>query len=463
MLSMKKIDLIRKYKFDLDMPVRAICYKLDVSPTSVYKYLKIDDFSQMLKKPRKKRPSKIAPYESIIKEWLIEDKTRHYKQRHTAKRVYDRLCEMFEDFDISYSTTATAFRRIKSEVYYVRKEYVPLYHIPGEAQVDLGNCSFVENGVKYNGYYLVMSFPYSNIAFCQILKGKNVQCIIQAMKNIFEFIGGVPHEITFDNDSALVRCMGEKISKRVENDLFLRFKNHYDFRAEYCNANSPNQKGHVEGKVRYLRRNLLVPMPDMSNIDEYNRELLMRCMILHNRKHHRSKKSIIEMFNCDLQALLAMPQKDFEVATYLVRKVDREGCVRFQGQRIYYLEPCFAKSKVQVKLTYNKVTFYEANQNLIAEFDRLYGDTNYTTIHWEQWLPTVARKPNSLFHSSLTNMFTERLKSFLLNGTAKLRSTYMKAMCELIKTISLDKALLLADQAAEKCLESIDDILQLAT
>ena len=171
MLSMKKIDLIRKYKFDLDMPVRVISYKLDVSPTSVYKYLKIDDFSQMLEKPRRRKPSKIAPYESIIKEWLLEDKTRHYKQRHTAKRVYDRLCEMFEDFNISYSTTATAFRRIKSEVYYVSKEYAPLYHIPGEAQVDLGNCDFIENGIKYNGHYLVMSFPYSNIAFCQILKG----------------------------------------------------------------------------------------------------------------------------------------------------------------------------------------------------------------------------------------------------------------------------------------------------
>ena len=45
MLSMKKIDLIRKYEFDLDMPVRTISYKLDVAPTSIYKYLKTDDFS----------------------------------------------------------------------------------------------------------------------------------------------------------------------------------------------------------------------------------------------------------------------------------------------------------------------------------------------------------------------------------------------------------------------------------
>ena len=95
MLSMRKIDLIRKYKFDLDMPVRVISYKVDVSPTSVYKYIKMDDFSEMLTQARKKRPKKMDAYEPIIKEWLLEDKTRHYKQRHTAKRVFDRLNEMY--------------------------------------------------------------------------------------------------------------------------------------------------------------------------------------------------------------------------------------------------------------------------------------------------------------------------------------------------------------------------------
>ena len=107
--------------------------------------------------------------------------------------------------------------------------------------------------------------------------------------------------------------------KRVENELFLRFKNHYDFRCKYCNINSPNQNGHVEGKIGYLRRNLFVPGPKMQEIDEYNKELLERCMRLHDRKHHLAKKSIIEIFDRDRQVLLQLPDKDFEVATYLER------------------------------------------------------------------------------------------------------------------------------------------------
>lgn len=72
-----------------------------------------------------------------------------------------------------------------------------------------------------------------------------------------------------------------------------------------------------------------MPQPDIQNIDEYNKELLNRCMTLHNRKHHRTKKSIIEMFDCDRQALLPLPEKDFEAATCIVRKVYREGRVWF--------------------------------------------------------------------------------------------------------------------------------------
>ena len=152
----------------------------------------------------------------------------------------------------------------------------------------------------------------------------------------------------------------------------------------------------------------------------------------------------------------------FEVVTCLERKVDREGRVRFNGQRIYYLEPRYANKKLQVKLTHNKISFYDKELNVIAEFDRLYGEKNYTAIHWEQWLPTLSRRPNSLFHSSFSDMLTERLRQFLLSGTAKIRGVYMKALCELIKGPTLDKALLIIDKAAGRGFEDIDSILQLA-
>lgn len=158
---------------------------------------------------------------------------------------------------------------------------------------------------------------------------------------------------------------------------------------------------------------------------------------------------------------MSLPVIPFEVATYIKRKVDRQGIVRFKGKNQYYLEPKYAGKTVQVKITYNKVYFYDMELNLIAEFDRLYGDKNCVAIHWENWLATLMRKPNSLFHSSLTDKFTEKLKEYLFKGTSKLRSVYMKALNELVKIMSLEKALLIADLAAKNSFVELEDIMAL--
>lgn len=460
MLKMKQIDKLRSYRFDENMPVRVISYKLDISPTTVYKYLKMDNFTDEIRLKRKTRPRKTEPYESIIKEWLVEDKTRRYKQRHTARRIYDRLSEMFENFDVSYSLIAATVRKIKKEVYYYVKEYAPLRHLPGEAQVDMGFCEFVENGIKYDGCYVVMSFPYSNMAFCQLFKGRNTHSVLQGIKNIFEYIGGVPHEITIDNDSTLVRIVGTKKTKRIENDLFLRFKNHYDFKVRYCQKRAANEKGHVEGKVGYLRRNLFVPVPQIDNLDEYNKYLLEQCMIIHDRKHSRAESKITEMFIEETDALLSMPEQKFEVVTCCERVVDKAGRVKFQNSRIYYLKPDYALRKVKVKYDYKQIYFYNNNDELIVRLDRLYGK-DYTAINWVDWLPTVMRKPNSLFNSALTDKFSDSLKMFLLSGPSKVRSLYMKALTELTKNMSLEYAIEIAERAAEQKKETYEEVMAL--
>lgn len=60
-------------------------------------------------------------------------------------------------------------------------------------------------------------------------------------------------------------------------------------------------------------------------------------------------------------------------------------------------------------------------------------------------------------------MFTERLKNYLLNGTSKLRSIYMRALNELTKIMSLECALVIEDKAADNGLVEIEDILALSS
>lgn len=83
------------------------------------------------------------------------------------------------------------FQKLRKEIFQAKSRYLSLTHIPGEAQVDFGNVSFYEKGILYNGYALVLVFPHSNAAFCQLYKSKNAECMLQGLKDIFNYVGGV--------------------------------------------------------------------------------------------------------------------------------------------------------------------------------------------------------------------------------------------------------------------------------
>ena len=115
---------------------------------------------------------------------------------------------------------------------------LPLYHPPGEAQVDFGHFSYINNcGKMVDALKLTMSFPYSNQSYCQIFGGENQECLLQGMQNIFQYIGKVPYRIVFDNLSSAVAHMG-KSHERTLTEGFKRFMLHYNFEAAFCNGDA---------------------------------------------------------------------------------------------------------------------------------------------------------------------------------------------------------------------------------
>jgi len=151
----------------------------------------------------------------------------------------------------------------------MKKDIYPIEHPKGEAQVNFGQAIFYEKGKRIEGHYLNMTFPYSNGGYTQVFKGENQECLLEGMKRIFEHIEYVTYKIWFDNLSAAVIMGKNKERKLVEQ--FERFALHYGFEANSYNPNSGHEKGNVENKVGYHRRNLFVPIPHFENIDEYNK------------------------------------------------------------------------------------------------------------------------------------------------------------------------------------------------
>ncbi len=149
----------------------------------------------------KKRGSKLDKYKEEIDSWLEADKQARKKQRHTARRVFDRLAGIYgPEFNCSYRLVAAYVAERKKALYSQETQFfMPLEHIPGEAQVDFGEADFYEGNELCNGYYLNLSFPNSNGGYLQLFKGQNMQCLAEGLMNIFAHLGGVPTRLWFDN------------------------------------------------------------------------------------------------------------------------------------------------------------------------------------------------------------------------------------------------------------------------
>lgn len=106
---------------------------------------------------------------------------------------------------------------------------------PGPAQVDFGEADFYESGKLIRKKYLTLSFPYSNDGYSQVFGGETAECVCQGLVDIFEFIGGVPPMLIFDNATGVGRRIGDVIH---ETKLFSRFRAHYHFRVRFCNPYS---------------------------------------------------------------------------------------------------------------------------------------------------------------------------------------------------------------------------------
>ena len=260
MLTMDKVHSIRQLYYEQGKNIPAIIAETGYDRKTICKYIDMTDFNTP--EPKVKDPENICPkldnYKPLIDEWLAGDRKAPRKQRHTAKRVFHRLRKEVAGFDCSYRLVAQYVAYRKSQLHLDNKKgYLPLIHHPGEGQADFGAAQFYENGRCHDGKYLVLSFPYSNGGYPQLMYGENAECFMESMIAIFEHIGGVPTEIWFDNTSTIVTRI-LKNGGRELTDKFLRFSEHYGFSYRFMNPESGWEKGNVENKVGYSRRNFLL-------------------------------------------------------------------------------------------------------------------------------------------------------------------------------------------------------------
>jgi transposase len=405
---------------------------------------------------------KLESYKEEIDTWLTEDKKAKRKQRHTARRVYQRLVEKYgEKFTCSYRTVAGYVAKTKKKIFSQPSGHLPLEHIPGEAQADFGEAEFYEAGQIYNGKYLNLSFPYSNQGYFQLFKGENQECLFEGLISIFEYIGGVPSRIWFDNTKIIVSKVLKDGGRTLTQD-FLRFREQYRFEAVFCNVEAGHEKGSVESKVGYHRRNMLVPVPRFENLIEYNKEQLQKCEIDAEREHYRKEATIAELYAADKAALLDLPAVPLDVSQYITMKTNDYG--RFylnNGLHEYSVSPQYANSRVLVKITANEVMPLDKNHQEIVRHARFYGDSKQQSMQWLPYLTQLSRKPNALKYTGIYPMLPESLKEYLERCSKSDKGKILRVIATLTAKSGFESALESVDKALNYAATDIDSLLNL--
>lgn len=451
MTTMDQIHRIRELYYGQDKSLTEIARLMHMDWRTVRKYVDLEDFNASPPVPEDdSHTSKLDPFKPLIDSWLEADRKAPRKQRHTARRIHKRLKEEADRYNCSYRLVASYVTEKKKALRLTNQAgYLPLEHHPGEAQADFGYADFYENGrLHHNAKYLVLSFPYSNGGYLQLNYGENMECLLEGLAAMFEHIGGVPTEIWFDNTRTIVTEIIKGGGREV-TERFQRFCEHYRFNPVFMNPESGWEKGNVENKVGYLRRNELVPVPEFVSLAEKNRELLAACDKDMEREHYDdgNGRFISELFAADRTALLPLPTVPFNTSLYTTARTDKYGKFTLDaGKHRYSASPDFCEETVRLRLTSSEVIVMDSDLHEIVRHRRLYGDER-ESMDWVPYLRYIARKPRSLRNSGIYGMMPEPMQIYIDGCEGSERGKILKVLAELTERGGFDSALNTVNEA----------------
>ena len=336
------------------------------------------------------RKPKIGPYLWIIRQILQQDKDLPKKQRHTAKRIWERLRAEY-GFTGGYTIVKDAVRDLKRKG---QEVFMPLVHRPGEAQVDFGHAVVKMDGILRKAAFFAMVLPHSDAAFVMAFPRECTETFLEGHLRAFDFFGAISRRITYDNTKVCVsKIIGSRDRKLTT--AFEHLLSHYLFDYHFCLVRRANEKGVVEGIVKFARLNFFVPVPQVKDFDELNAHLLRRCQEDLARTLRGKALTKGQLLAEDRAAMRSLPEVPFEACRVKSVITNSQSLVRFDTND-YSVPVEYAHHPVVVKGYANKVIVGYGNE-VIAEHQRCWEKERqiFNPVHY---LPLLTRKPGSLDH-----------------------------------------------------------------
>ncbi len=369
---------------------RAACREYELSWHTLKKILAHQEPPGYRRKQPRRKP-KLEAFLPIIDQILEDDREAPKKQRHTAWRIFERLCDE-HNFTGGYTIVKDAVRDWKQGH---QEVFLPLSHPPGEAQVDFGEATVKLAGVETKVALFVMTLPYSGAIFVRVFPRECTETFLEGHRQAFEFFGGVPRRISYDNSSiAVTKVLDGR--ERTLTKAFLRLQSCYLFEEHFCLVRRPNEKGHVERLLGTARRNFLVPVPEVASLVALNETVAERCRA--DREHRTRGKSGTkeELLAEDQAAFLPLPGQSLEARRIEQASSDSQSLVRFDTNS-YSVPVKYAHRMITVVATVEEVRLvYE--DRLVARHPRCWQKEQYIyePVHY---LALLERKPGGFDHA----------------------------------------------------------------
>src|SRR6266403_1051707 len=271
---MKRVELygqVRRAVYVEGLSRREAARRFGIDPRTVAKMLAFSVPPGYRRSRPPVRP-KLDPFIGIIETILAADEGRPKKQRHTAKRIFERRRD-----EHGYRGGITIVRDyVRAHRLQHREVFVPLRHDPGHAQVDFGEALAEIAGVERKIHFFAMDLPHSDACFVQAYPAETGEAFCDGHNAAFTFFGKVPRSILYDNTTlAVARILGGGVRQRTR--VFSELQSHYVFEDRFGRPGKGNDKGKVEGLIGWIRRNLLVPVPRAVSLMALNEQLLEGC------------------------------------------------------------------------------------------------------------------------------------------------------------------------------------------
>jgi len=379
---------------------RAIERKHGVGWRTVHKAL-----SSAWPEPRKKyppRPSKLDPYKSMIDEILRADLDAPRKQRHTAKRVYDRLIDEQGMADVSYQVVRSyiAVRRPQIRVEAGRgpvNVFVPQSHRPGvEAEVDFGEVAVWLRGEQVTCFLFAFRMSFSGRSVHRIYATGGQEAFFEGHMHALTTLGGVPTGVVrYDNLKAAVAKVLGFSRQREETERWIAFRSHFDLQPFYCQPgiDGAHEKGGVEGQIGWFRRNHLVPVPEVDSLAELNALVDKWDADDESRRIGSRPHTIGEHFAIEKPLLKPLPREPFETGRWFTPRVDRYSQITIRTNR-YSVPIRLIGRRVRVLLHASHLVVYDGRTE-VAQHERLLAKGG-TRLELDHYLEAMVRKPGAL-------------------------------------------------------------------